>query len=297
MREFLILFALIISLNAQEISENYQKAMEFESKKDYENAMFFYKKDAQIYNSQNSNLNQHRPVNLPFIQTHKENYVLPVSFKNLRDNQKNPETKFQFSVKKKLLSEIFGYPISINGAYTQVSWWQIAKESAPFRETNYMPEIFFEIPINGGIIPLDGFDLGFIHQSNGRDGANSRSWNRVYLQTIFNFNNLQIIPKAWLRLDKEKNNELDDNPYIEHYAGHGSLEINYNFGDYYTKLSVANNFHFNNTNRGNVELSVYIPIIKDLAYGMIQFFNGYHESMIDYDKSTNRIGLGFLIFR
>lgn len=294
MKKLLILCLALCFLNAQEASEDYQRALEFEQNKDYENAMFFYKKEAQKIYSQ-SNLDQHRPESLPFIQTHKENYVLPLSFKNLTDDeQKNPETKFQFSVKKKILDEIFDYPISINGAYTQISWWQIAAESAPFRETNYMPEIFFEIPINGGIIPLDGFDLGFIHQSNGRDEEESRSWNRVYLQTILNFDNLQIVPKAWLRVDR---GGPDDNPNIEHYAGHGSLDINYNFGRYYTKISVANNFHLNNTNKGSVEVNLYIPIIKDLAYGMIQYFNGYSESMIDYNVKTNRIGLGFLIFR
>jgi hypothetical protein len=53
------------------------------------------------------------------------------------------EAKFQLSLKSKLWDNLIGDNGDIWGGYTQVSNWEAYNsDSAPFRETNYMPEIF-----------------------------------------------------------------------------------------------------------------------------------------------------------
>ncbi|MFX7858123.1 phospholipase A, partial [Acinetobacter baumannii] len=56
--------------------------------------------------------------------------------------------------------------------YTQFSLWDLGKESAPFRDTNYRPSLFYYRPdtgIQGGALSRLSFAGGIEHESNGRD--------------------------------------------------------------------------------------------------------------------------------
>ena len=52
--------------------------------------------------------------------------------------------KFQLSLAFPLWRGILGDNSLLGASYTQKSWWQLSnsKESAPFRETNYEPQLF-----------------------------------------------------------------------------------------------------------------------------------------------------------
>lgn len=63
--------------------------------------------------------------------------------------------------------------------YTQKSFWDIYAESSPFGDSNYNPGIGLgryitkdNKLIGAGLIQIE-------HESNGRDGDDSRSWNRL----------------------------------------------------------------------------------------------------------------------
>lgn len=230
------------------------------------------------------------------IELYKFNYLLPVTYaKNIpNDSRKSVETKFQISLAKPLFYDVFGLRESLVAAYTQTSWWQITKKSSPFRETNYQPEIFlnFASPKYLEKIGVQNLKFGLLHESNGRDGSKSRSWNRAYVQSDFVYGNFSVSPRAWVVVG-----DKGDNKDILKYIGHGDVRLSYNLNDHIFSLMLRNNLHFDKTNKGAAELSYMFPIFSSGVYGYLQYFTGYGESLIDYNKHTDKVGLGFVILK
>ena len=230
------------------------------------------------------------------IELYKFNYLLPVTYAKTvpDDGRKSVETKFQISLAKPLFYDVFGLRESLVAAYTQTSWWQITKTSAPFRETNYQPEIFlnFASPKYLEKIGVQNLKFGLLHESNGRDGSKSRSWNRAYVQGDFVYGNFSVSPRAWIVVG-----DKGDNKDILKYIGHGDVRLSYNLNDHIFSLMLRNNLHFDKTNKGAAELSYMFPIFSSGVYGYLQYSTGYGESLIDYNKHTDKVGLGFVILK
>ncbi|WP_149703952.1 phospholipase A [Campylobacter concisus] len=322
MPKFILFLALGFSLlSASELSE-FQRAQALEQSGDIKGAMQIYKSIAE--NSINTqglaskaslnsepatpeakvkqakitqeNKAEHHLQNALGIELYKFNYLLPVTYAKTvpDDGRKSVETKFQISLAKPLFYDVFGLRESLVAAYTQTSWWQITKKSSPFRETNYQPEIFlnFASPKYLEKIGVQNLKFGLLHESNGRDGTNSRSWNRAYVQGDLVYGDLTISPRVWSVIG-----EKNDNKEILNYIGHGDLRLSYKLNDQIFSLMLRNNLHFDKTNKGAAELSYMFPIFSSGVYGYLQYFTGYGESLIDYDRHTDKVGLGFVILK
>jgi phospholipase A1 len=245
---------------------------------------------------------------------HMRNYILPFTITDdfnygaynsgnsggLSDNFVNKEAKFQLSIKVPLNSEdLFFDNDELYFGMTLVSWWQIYASdiSKPFRETNYKPEIFYLTPTKwhpfGGNL---GLGVGFEHQSNGRSQFLSRSWNRFYGQIMFEKNNFVMALRPWYRIKEEmKDDPLDpigdDNPDIEDYMGHFELYTGYKWD----RLEMTGMFRQNfSTGNGAFQLEATYPLWGRLL-GYVQYFNGYGESLIDYNHSQQKVGIGFAL--
>lgn len=246
------------------------------------------------------------------IMAHKPNYILlgaynfngysPAAYAEQYDQDsldvKDIETQFQISFKTPLAVALFNRPVDIYAAYTNRSFWQVYDKelSSPFRETNHEPEVWLQV--------RSGFDfagisnalnrIGVVHQSNGKGGALSRSWNRVYADFIFEKRNLALSIKPWIRIEEKSEN--DDNPDITDYLGHGELRAIYHRGEHTLSMMVRNLIESNFEN-GAVELGWSFPLGSyKYIKGYIQYFSGYGESLIDYDQNVNRIGAGALLY-
>ncbi|MCC5024430.1 MAG: phospholipase A [Candidatus Synoicihabitans palmerolidicus] len=100
-----------------------------------------------------------------------------------------PAAKFQFSFKYRLSTlhqrTPASLPTTLQFGYTQRSLWDIDGNSSPFYDTSYMPAVFIERlaaapdEADYGLSWL-GLQAGFGHESNGRDGDVSRSYNKVF---------------------------------------------------------------------------------------------------------------------
>ena len=253
-----------------------------------------------------------RTLDNPFALTsHRPNYVLPVTYSTSMNEKPSPgaetysdnwELKFQISLKYRVLENL----IRNNGnwyiAYTNQSWWQAynGDESSPFREINHEPETWIQFDSGREIFGFSSAQLlfGAVHQSNGRGMPFSRSWNRLYVQMIGNIDNLVLSLKPWYRIpESESESPLDsygdDNPDISRFMGYGEFRMVYTKNSRVFSLMFRNNLR-TSENKGAVELGWSFPIFRKLR-GYVQYFNGYGESLIDYDASVNRFGLGLML--
>jgi len=238
------------------------------------------------------------------ITAHKPTYILIAAYNWSGINEepfiaagedasfKDTEAKFQVSLKFPLVEDLFGNNGDIYAGYTNRSFWQVydSTDSSPFRETNHEPELWFSWNTRWRFLGVTNRAVraGYVHQSNGRAGTLSRSWNRLFAEFIFEKGKYSGSFKPWWRIPEDR--DRDDNPDINDYLGY------FEFLNVYTKrkhsfsLMVRNNLR-SSDNRSAVQMEWNFPLLKYLD-GYIQWFNGYGESLIDYNRHVNSFGIG-----
>ena len=209
---------------------------------------------------------------------------------------KDVEAQFQISLKVPLGLDVFN-TFDIYAAYTNRSFWQVYSSgiSAPFRETNHEPEAWLQFTPGWEIFGFKNIAnaVGFVHQSNGRSGVLSRSWNRIYANFVFARGNFAFGFKPWIRISEDA--EDDDNPDITDYLGHYELRAGYKWNDHVFSAMTRNNLE-SGFDQGAVELGWSFPLGSyPYVKGYIQYFRGYGESLIDYNQHVNRIGIGIAL--
>jgi phospholipase A1/A2 len=209
------------------------------------------------------------------------------------ESQDNFEAKFQISLKTKVAQELFGPHGDLWFGYTQSSRWQVysSAQSRPFRETNYEPELMLVFGTRYRLLGLDGRLVGVSlnHQSNGKDLPYSRSWNRVIGMVGFEREAWTVLVRPWWRVPERAGEE--DNPDIEDYAGRGDILVVRRLHDHELSLLARHSLRDGKRSHGALELGWVFPIRNQLK-GYLQVFHGYGESLIDYNASLTRIGLG-----
>ncbi|BBC73453.1 phospholipase [Altererythrobacter sp. B11] len=218
----------------------------------------------------------------------------------------NSDGRIQISFKYQLFGDagdVGGNAPIINGlhfAYTQRLLWDLGAESSPFRNVDYMPEIFYLQPAVEVAPRLAlGGQIGFRHESNGRDGAASRSANTIYVQPIATMKSgdlsISLAPRLFFYVG-----DREDNPDIRRYRGNTGLfaEIGRDEG---FRLTANSRFNFS-TGKGSVDAELSYPLdrIVDTPLNLYLFgqaFAGYGENLLDYNRQQTRLRFGFAIVR
>jgi len=241
------------------------------------------------------------------ISLHNQNYLLVARYTDrvntapyedlVQPGQQAPpldstEAKFQISFKARLWTtddRRWGMWV----AYTQQNQWQEynSEISRPFRETNYMPEVFasYRPGLDLGAFQWRLLNFGYVHQSNGRTDVLSRSWDRLFVEAGVERGSFVLLARAWHRL---KDASKDDNPDITDFYGHGSLTAVYKWRENSVSLTARGNLA---KGKGAGQLTWMSPEILGTLRGYVQIFSGYGESLIDYNWKQSTIGIGIAV--
>jgi phospholipase A1 len=247
-----------------------------------------------------------------FIVPHRQTYILPYSYlfsgvntapysdaasdgTEIDTGLKNYEAKYQISFAIPLWRNMFGSRNQLLFGYTQISVWQVYSRdiSSPFRDTDYEPELIWRIPVDKklGDISFDIFQLSLDHQSNGRADPLSRSWNRIIASFAFSSGDWVCAVRPWYRIPE--NADDDNNPDIEKYYGYGEFWSWYIADRNTFGLMLRNNLR-SDGNLTTVQLDWSFPIHAQLK-GYVQYFNGYGETLVDYNYRNIRLGAGVML--
>lgn len=247
------------------------------------------------------------------VRPHNPVYLLPMYF-NAKPNRhpsspsqeavkytpndyRAPELKFQVSLKSKMMEDVFDTNADLWFGYTHLAHWQIYNEdnSRVFRAHDYEPEVFLTQPVAADL-PFGGklrmLGVGAVHHSNGEDDPMSRSWNRGYVMAGMEWGKLTVMPRLWGRILKEGGSKPDDNPDILDYYGYGDVKFLYQLDNHKNISGMA---RFNpKTGKGALQLDYVHPIGKGIS-GYVQVFQGYGQSLIDYNHESTSIGVGVML--
>lgn len=203
------------------------------------------------------------------------------------------EAKYQISLKTKVWQNIVGDNGDLWMGYTQVSHWQVynSGESRPFRETTYEPDATLMFRTDYDVLGWKGrlFGIGLDHQSNGRSNPFSRSWNRVMFDIGLDREGWVLMLRPWWRIAETR--DVDDNPDISDYMGRGDVMLTRLWNGHEITLLARHSLRGGDRSHGALELDWAFPIAEELR-GHVQLFDGYGESLIDYNHRAWYFGLG-----
>ena len=228
----------------------------------------------------------------PAFGIYKDTYFVGGTALNEKPTEFNSDVKFQISFRHRLTKSILPFHSHLFLAYSQKAIWNVFEESLPFHDLNFNPGIGVQnlVVHNGKLV--GNATIMLEHESNGRDGEASRSWNKVtfgYAAVIDP--RLEVYGKTWI-------------PIIDGQQNKDILKYNgiFQFGTQYiseNKRWVADvtlvkrqgwNFNFNTIVNVGFRLGK-----KENQFLMLHFYDGYGENLLDYNKYHCRLRIGLLI--
>ena len=228
----------------------------------------------------------------PYFGLYKDNYFIFGPSVGPKATRSNTNVKFQISISQRITNRVLPGGTFLTLFYTQKCFWNVLEKSFPMTDLNFNPGIGLVKPLFSKDRYIGKVSLIIEHESNGRDSIQSRSWNRISLAaSIFVDPNIMVFGKIWAPwVDGENNRDLLDY-YGLWQSGVTYLTANRRFqGTIMLTKRRGWNLNYNTV----VELSFRL-IKRDNQYLFIQYYNGYGEGLLDYNKFRSQLRVGFVI--
>lgn len=221
----------------------------------------------------------------------KDNYFIGGMPLGQKVRSSNSNVKFQLSINQRLTKSILPFDTYLFLQFSQKTIWNVLEESLPMHDLNFNPGVGI-----GHLIIRQNRYIGktFLmleHESNGKDSLASRSWNKISLGTNLMLNrNFDIQTKFWIPIIDGKNNKD-----ILKYNGIGHFGVNYKTDNQRLHAGLlvtwrTESFSFNTQWEFSYKLNQKVN-----QFLFIQYYNGYGEYLLDYNKFKSVIRLGFVI--
>ncbi len=228
----------------------------------------------------------------PAFGIYKDTYFVGGTALNAKPTEFNSDVKFQISFRHRLTKSILPLHSHLFLQYSQKAIWNVFEESLPFRDLNFNPGIGVQnlVVYNGRIVGNGTIMLE--HESNGRDGEASRSWNKVTVSYAAIIDpRLEVYGKTWIPIiDGQQNKD------ILKYCGIFQVGSQFISADRRWVADVTFvkrqgwNLNFNTILNVGFRFSK-----RDNQYLMLHFYDGYGENLLDYNKYHCRLRIGLLI--
>ncbi len=228
----------------------------------------------------------------PYFGLYKDNYFIFGPSIGPRMTKENTNVKFQISIAQKLTRSTLPWGTYLYLFYSQKCFWNVLQNSMPMTDLNFNPGIGITKPLFVKNKYIGKATLMLEHESNGRDGLESRSWNKVSLAAnIIIDNNLMVHGKIWAPIIDGMNNK-DILKYCGIYqVGMQVMSNNQRFtGAVILTKRQGWNFNYNTV----VELGWRV-FKRDNQYLFLQYYNGYGEGLLAYKEFHSQLRLGICI--
>jgi phospholipase A1 len=225
----------------------------------------------------------------PYFHIYKDNYFITGIKKLDKFSEENCDVTYQISIQQRITKSILPFKTYLFMTYSQKSRWSIYKESCPFDNTDYNPSVGLGKYLIKNNRLKGQASLAFEHESNGYDGEDSRSWNRISLHGMFPLTkNSNLQAKCWIPFVKKK-----DNPDLLKYHGIGYVTYNIRTPNkkFIFSLSLIKRGELNWNFNVKAEASYKLPFLLN-QYLFLQIYSGYAEDLLSYKTHIEGIRLG-----
>jgi len=228
----------------------------------------------------------------PYFGLYKDNYFIFGTAVNHTPSRTNSNIKFQISISQRLTRSTLPWGTYLYLFYSQKCFWNVLENSMPMTDLNFNPGIGLTKPFFVRNRFVGKLTLMAEHESNGRDGLASRSWNKISLAAnVIIDPQVSVHGKVWLPIiDGQNNRDILDYCGI-YQVGTSFMTPNKRFG---ASVILVKRRGWSLNYNAIIEFN-YRIFRHENQYLFLQFYNGYGEGLLDYNKYSSHIRIGLVI--